>query len=46
MTVCNTHLLIYSLQITGKEDDSWFRAELNGAEGVVPGNYVEFKPPM
>lgn len=35
-----------TIKITGKEDDSWFRAELNGAEGVVPGNYVEFKPPI
>lgn len=34
-----------TLKITGKDDDSWLRAELNGAEGVIPGNYVDFKPP-
>lgn len=35
-----------TLKITGKDDESWFRAELNGNEGVVPSNYIEFKPPV
>lgn len=35
-----------TLKITNKEDDSWYKAELNGTEGLVPGNYVDFKPPF
>lgn len=35
-----------TIKITGVEDDSWLKAELNGAEGLVPGNYVDLKYPF
>lgn len=33
------------LKILNKEDDmNWYRAELDGAEGLIPSNYIEMKP--
>lgn len=32
------------LQILNMEDDSnWYRAELDGKEGLIPSNYIEMK---
>ena len=32
-------------QVLNMEDDSnWFRAELDGREGLIPSNYIEMKP--
>lgn len=44
--ICETDLFLLCFQITGVEDDSWLKAELNGAEGLVPGNYVDLKYPL
>lgn len=33
------------LKVLNMEDDSnWFRAELEGREGLIPSNYIEMKP--
>ena len=33
------------LKVLDKEDDmNWFRAELDGREGLIPSNYIEMKP--
>lgn len=33
------------LKILNMEDDSnWYRAELDGCEGLIPSNYIEMKP--
>lgn len=33
-----------SFQILNMEDDSnWYRAELDGKEGLIPSNYIEMK---
>lgn len=33
-----------SLQVLNMEDDmNWFRAELDGREGLIPSNYIELK---
>jgi len=33
------------LKVLNKEDDmNWFRAELDGQEGLIPSNYIEMKP--
>ena len=33
------------LKVLNKEDDmNWFRAELDGREGLIPSNYIEMKP--
>ena len=26
-----------------EEDQNWFKAELDGKEGYIPGNYIEMK---
>lgn len=32
-------------QILNMEDDmNWYRAELDGREGLIPSNYIEMKP--
>ena len=34
-----------TLKVLNMEDDSnWFRAELDGREGLIPSNYIEMKP--
>lgn len=34
----------YELQILNMEDDmNWYRAELDGKEGLIPSNYIEMK---
>lgn len=36
--------LFISLQILNMEDDmNWYRAELDGKEGLIPSNYIEMK---
>jgi growth factor receptor-binding protein 2 len=33
------------LKVLNKEDDmNWYRAELDGREGLIPSNYIEMKP--
>ena len=33
------------LQVLNKEDDmNWYRAELDGQEGLIPSNYIEMRP--
>ena len=33
------------LKVLNKEDDmNWFRAELDGREGLIPSNYIKMKP--
>lgn len=33
------------IQIIDKESDAnWFKAELDGKEGFVPSNYIQFQP--
>lgn len=33
-----------SAQILNMEDDmNWYRAELDGKEGLIPSNYIEMK---
>jgi len=33
------------LKVFNKEDDmNWYRAELDGHEGLIPSNYIEMKP--
>lgn len=33
------------LKISNKEDDAnWYRAELDGREGLIPSNYIEMRP--
>ena len=27
-----------------EDDSNWFRAELDGREGLIPSNYIEMKP--
>ena len=27
-----------------KEDEFWYKAEMNGKEGFVPANYIRMKP--
>ena len=27
-----------------EDDNNWYRAELNGKEGLIPSNYIEMKP--
>lgn len=35
---------ILSAQILNMEDDmNWYRAELDGKEGLIPSNYIEMK---
>lgn len=35
----------FCLQILNMEDDqNWYKAELRGAEGFVPKNYIRVKP--
>lgn len=35
---------LFSLQILNMEDDmNWYRAELDGKEGLIPSNYIEMK---
>lgn len=46
LTVHYLNLLIIaiSLQILNMEDDmNWYRAELDGKEGLIPSNYIEMK---
>ena len=32
-------------QVLNMEDDKhWFKAELNGREGLIPKNYIQMKP--
>ena len=32
-------------QVLNKEDDmNWYRAELDGQEGLIPSNYIEMRP--
>ena len=32
------------VQVLNMEDDTnWFRAELDGREGLIPSNYIEMK---
>lgn len=34
----------FCLQILNMEDDmNWYRAELDGKEGLIPSNYIEMK---
>lgn len=39
------HLLYFCFwQILNMEDDiNWYRAELDGREGLIPSNYIEMK---
>ena len=33
------------LKVLNKEDDmNWYRAELDGQEGLIPSNYIEMRP--
>lgn len=34
----------FTLQILNMEDDmNWYRAELDGKEGLIPSNYIQMK---
>ena len=36
---------IFKFQVLNKEDDmNWYRAELDGQEGLIPSNYIEMRP--
>ena len=40
----NRPFLIVPTQVLNVEDDNnWYRAELNGKEGLIPSNYIEMK---
>lgn len=40
----NFFFLILFSQILNMEDDmNWYRAELDGKEGLIPSNYIEMK---
>lgn len=40
----NLLIIVISLQILNMEDDmNWYRAELDGKEGLIPSNYIEMK---
>ena len=39
-------LLLFFFQILDDSDSNWYKAELQGLEGYVPGNYVQFTKPM
>lgn len=37
-------LSLFDWQILNMEDDmNWYRAELDGREGLIPSNYIEMK---
>lgn len=37
-------IVFHSFQILNMEDDmNWYRAELDGKEGLIPSNYIEMK---
>lgn len=37
-------IVIFLMQILNMEDDmNWYRAELDGKEGLIPSNYIEMK---
>lgn len=43
MLYLSKHIILY-FQILNMEDDSnWYRAELDGKEGLIPSNYIEMK---
>ncbi len=40
----NKQISSFRFQILNMEDDmNWYRAELDGKEGLIPSNYIEMK---
>jgi SH3 domain len=40
----STQIVFSHQQILNMEDDmNWYRAELDGKEGLIPSNYIEMK---